>query len=315
MFWSGTISFGLVSIPVSLVPANRSNKVRLHLLTADGKPLRRAYFSSKTGDELNKEEVERGFELEQGEYVPVTDEELEGLAPEQSRDIDLRLFVAREEVPPIYFERAYFLLPGDQTAKAYRLLAEVMERTGRAGIATFVMRGKQYLVAILADRGFLRAETLRFQEEIRTPEDLGLPADTTADSKLVQAFSRVIEQKAQPRLSMEEMKDVSAAEMLELINQKRQENIDVVEVPDVDAETAAPADETGEPEIDILQVLKRSLAGAEEGKRKRPAKAYDVEGLERESRAELLKRAKALNIPGRSSMAKEELIEALRQSA
>src|SRR5207248_7073669 len=105
----------------------------------------------------------------------VTDEELERLAPEKSRDIDLRRFVEAEAIPPMYFERSYFLVPAGGSAKAYRLLAATMEETHRAGIATFVMRGKEYLVAILSENGILRAETLRFSDEIRSPEDVGLP--------------------------------------------------------------------------------------------------------------------------------------------
>src|SRR5690606_22010540 len=97
-------------------------------------------------------------------FVVVTDEELEALAPEKSRDIDLRRFVDVGAIAPEMCERAYFLTPAGGSTKAYRLLAAAMERTGRAGIATFVMRGKEYLVAILAENGILRTETLRFAD-------------------------------------------------------------------------------------------------------------------------------------------------------
>lgn len=150
-FWSGTISFGLVSIPVNLFPANRDSKVSLRMLGPDGTPLKRDYFSAESGKDLEDSETSRGFETSTGKVVTVTDEELERLAPEKTRTIDLRLFVPHEEISPLYFNRAYFLTPADKSAKAYRLLAETMERKKRVGIATFVMRAKEYLVAIISE--------------------------------------------------------------------------------------------------------------------------------------------------------------------
>src|SRR5213594_1540884 len=108
-FWSGTISFGLVSIPVNLYPGNRDSRVPLRMLGPKGEPLKREYVGAETGNELDESSTTRGFEIGKEKYVTVSDEELERLAPEISRDIDLRLFVAREEVSPVYFERAYFL--------------------------------------------------------------------------------------------------------------------------------------------------------------------------------------------------------------
>src|SRR5262245_30256973 len=112
------------------------------MLGPEGEPLKREYVAEETGSELDATETTRGFETDKGRYVTVSEEELERLAPEKSRDINLRLFVARDDVSPIYFERAYFLTPADKSGKAYRLLAETMERKERAGIASFVMHGK-----------------------------------------------------------------------------------------------------------------------------------------------------------------------------
>jgi DNA end-binding protein Ku len=173
-FWSGTITFGLVSIPVNLFPANRGDRVSLRMLGPNGKPLARRYYSEQSGRDLDAEDIVRGYEIKKDRFVDVTDEELERLAPERSRDINLRRFVDDKSIPRLYFERGYFLAPAGST-RAYHLLAQTMERTGRAGIATFVMRGKEYLVAITADNGILRAETMRFADEIRAPEAIGLP--------------------------------------------------------------------------------------------------------------------------------------------
>jgi len=174
-FWSGTLAFGLVSIPVDLFVGNRSAGVPLHQVTAEGTRLRRRYFCSKEERPLETDEIERGREVEPGRFVTVSDDELDALAPEKSREIDLKRFVPKEQIDPLYYERAYFLVPSQGSTKAYRLLARTLEDSGRAGIATFVMRGREYLVAILGADGLLRAETLRFADEVRRPADIGLP--------------------------------------------------------------------------------------------------------------------------------------------
>jgi DNA end-binding protein Ku len=160
---------------VSLFPAARSNRTSLRMLGPDGQPLARKYFAENTGKDLDVDEVVRGYEVSKEKYVIVTDEELDRLAPEKTRDIDLKQFVPAESIPPLYFERGYFLTPAAGSQKAYKLLAETMEESKLAGIATFVMRGKEYLVAIFSDKGILRAETMRFADELRSPADIGLP--------------------------------------------------------------------------------------------------------------------------------------------
>ena len=174
-FWSGTLTFGLVSVPVDLYPGNRTNRAPLRMLSPEGEPLARRYYSEESGDDLQDDDMVRGFELEKDRYVIVTDDDLERLAPEQSRDIDLRRFVPLEDISPIYFDRSYFLVPSEGSEKAYRLLAQTMEKEKLAGVATFVMRGKEYLVAIFPENGILRAKTMRFPHEIRSPKEIGLP--------------------------------------------------------------------------------------------------------------------------------------------
>src|SRR5262245_63686081 len=134
------------------------------MLGPDGQPLARKYFAEKTGKDLDADETIRGYEISKEKYVIVTDEELERLAPEKTRDIDLKQFVPADSIPPIYFERGYFLTPAAGSQKAYKLLAETMEKSDLAGIATFVMRGKEYLIAIFSDNGILREEMMRFDE-------------------------------------------------------------------------------------------------------------------------------------------------------
>ncbi|HEX6309012.1 MAG TPA: Ku protein [Longimicrobiales bacterium] len=253
-FWSGTITFGLVSIPVELFPANRSNGVSLRMVDEDGTPLSRRYFCPKEERELDWEELVRGYEIEKGEYVVVTDDELERIAPEKTRDIDLRQFVSASDIDPIYFERAYYLVPGGNSTKAYRLLAETMEQAERVGIATFVMRGKEYLVAILAENGILRAETLRFADEVRAPDDVGLPEPVKPKAAAVKQIEKAIAQLAEKELDEAELVDRSAARLLKLVEKKEKAGEDVVEAP---AGEAPPSEGV----IDLMEVLKRSLEG------------------------------------------------------
>ncbi|HSJ24686.1 MAG TPA: Ku protein [Longimicrobiales bacterium] len=368
-FWSGTITFGLVSIPVELFPGSRSQRVSLRMVAPDGTPLVRRYFCPKEEKALEWDEIVRGYEIEKDTYVVVTDDELMKLAPEKTRDIDLRQFVDVAQLDPMHFERAYYLTPGGNSTKAYRLLAATMEQTGRAGIATFVMRGKEYLIAILAENGILRAETMRFADEVRSVEDVELPAAEKPGATRVRAMEKAIAALSESALDESELEDRSAEKLLELVARKERSGKDVVAAP---AGEAAPASEGI---IDLMEVLKRSLQGTAGGTAKRAARR-DAEGAGREkaaspsktgrkspksngnaaaksdaraggkssptaggksgrksggkaapptregakwskshlraqSKDELYEQAKKLNIEGRSSMTKDELVDAL----
>jgi DNA end-binding protein Ku len=249
-FWSGTISFGLVSIPVNLFPATRDSRVAFKSLGPDGEPLKRDYYSPETGRDLEETETVRGYEIAAGKVVTVTEEELERLAPEKSRDINLRVFVGRSEISPLYFEKGYILTPADKSAKAYRLLAEIMELSQRVGIATFVMHGKEYLVAILAKGGILRAETMRFSDEVRKPSDIGLPKRKRPPSTAVEKFHTAIERLSNNTLDLDEMRDKYAERLLKFIQKKRaKQNV---------VETEAPRKGPAEI-VDLMEVLKRNL--------------------------------------------------------
>jgi DNA end-binding protein Ku len=289
-FWSGTISFGLVSIPVNLFPANRSSHVGLRTLAPDGTPLRRRYYSAKTDKELAAEQMVRGYEFEPGKYVVVKDDELDKLEPEKSRDIDLRRFVNKDAIPPLYFERGYFLAPAEGSTKAYRLLAAVMEKTHRAGVATFVMRGKEYLTAIVAENGILRAETMRFKDEVRSPQDIGLPEKPKVSEQLVHRFQQIIARKSARELSRNELHDETAAALLAIVKKKQTQKENVIERPDAEA---------GEQQdVDVLEVLKRSLAGHSGARSRRAPKAGKPARTARSPRPPFAKRAKAARHAG-----------------
>jgi DNA end-binding protein Ku len=248
-FWSGTITFGLVSIPVDLYSAHRPTPTPLHMVDRQGIPLHRRYYCPWNRQTVGRDELVRGYEVESGKYVVVTDAELAAMEPRKSREIDLRCFVAVEAIDPAYFQHAYYLLPAGEVNKAYRLLAEIMERQGRAGIATFVMREREHLVAILAEGGILRAETLRFADELRDPAELGLPPLSKAPAEQVNRLRREMARLHRPEFSPELLHDRHAQRLLDLVQKKLATGEDVVERP------AAPPEEGAEI-IDLMAIIK-----------------------------------------------------------
>jgi DNA end-binding protein Ku len=310
-FWSGTISFGLVSVPVDLFAAVRPRRVPLRMLGPDGHLLSRRYVCPRHGTFLDSDEIVRGHRTADGSYIVVSDAELQRLEPRKSRDIDLSRFVPRHEIDPLLVDRPYILVPAGQSSKAYHLLAETMERIERAGIATFVMRGREYLVAIFAEQGLLWAQTLRFTDEVRTPEDVGLPEVRAASAERRRAMRAAIEALERDQLDEDLLHDQDSGQIMGLAQRKRAEGRDVVIVPEV-----APEEEETDNVIDIMSVLKERVGAARLSTKKRDAKARvadgTADGLERKSKLEIYERAKKLGIRGRSSMSKDELVAAIR---
>lgn len=303
-FWSGVVTFGLVSVPVSLFPATRGTTLRLRMVDAQGSFLERRFFGADDDHALDAEDLVRGYEFAEDRFVPVEDDELEALDPEKSREIDLAEFVDLHALSPLYFERAYFLVPDGSTTKAYRLLAETLAQEERAGIATFVMRGKEYLCAIIAERGILRAETLRFADEVRSPEAIGLPPRVAADAAAVARFAKAIKALKARTLDRAELEDRSSARIVKLAEKKLRSGTDVVPA-------SADAEEVGESStnvIDLMEVLKERLRGK---LRARTAPASSAGKLKSKSKAELYEMAQSMDVPGRSAMSKAELIDAL----
>ena len=238
-------------MPVSLFPAARSNRASLRMLGPDGQPLARRYYAEKTGKDLDADEVVRGYEVDKEKYVIVTDEELDRLAPEKTRDIDLKQFVPAESIPPLYFERGYFLTPAAGSQKAYKLLAETMDKSGLAGVATFVMRGKEYLIAIFSEKGILRAETMRFADELRTPADIGLPKKKPVSKATVTKFEKIIANKSKKQFSPTRLADKQTDSLLKLVKKKQSKRGNVVKVEEeMDKDHKV---------VDLVQILKKSL--------------------------------------------------------
>jgi DNA end-binding protein Ku len=304
--WSGVITFGLVSVPVSLLPAQRSAGFSLRMLAPDGTPLRRRYYCSKDDRLLNADEIVRGYEIEKDRFVLITDEELEALAPKKSREIDLRIFVPIEQIDPAFFDRAYFLAPLGDTIKPYRLLSAAMEASGKAGIATFVMRGKEYLVAIISEKGLLRAETMRFADELRSPDDIGLGEPASAPEETLNAMAAQIHAAAAEDLDPEELTDPYTGKLHQLIRERIEKGEGVVGSTDSQIES----DEDNV--IDLMEILKRSVGLETTDREYRAADTYSDPILQ--SRQSLYEEARALGIPGRTQMGKEALAEAIAEA-
>jgi DNA end-binding protein Ku len=261
--WSGTVSFGLVNIPVQLIAGIRHTKIKLRMLGAQGTPLSRRYASSVDAKQIAPEHMVRGYEIEPGQFVVIEDSELQAIAPEMSRDINLQRFVKVDEIDPVFFDRPYYLVPATGVTKAYALLAAVMEDSKRAGIATFVMRGKEYLIAILADGGLLRAQTLHFADEIRSVEQIGLPKKQEPKRSDLTHVQKAIRQLAGKSVKPAELIDERNRRLVELIAAKQRAG----EVVD-----AASAEESGDAVvIDLFEKLKRSLRKGPKSKGTRKA--------------------------------------------
>jgi DNA end-binding protein Ku len=195
--WSGSISFGLVNVPVKLYPAVRRKDVHFHQLDEkSGARIRNRRVSETSGREVPNERIVKGYELDKGTYVPVTDEELEAVEPERTHTIDVEDFVALNEVDPLQYVNTYWVSPaGERGApKAYALLRDAMERTDRVAVARFVLRTKEHLVMLRPVEDALALHSMLYPDEIVAASDVdGLPVRVKADARELKMASQLIE--------------------------------------------------------------------------------------------------------------------------
>ncbi|ADB30006.1 Ku protein [Kribbella flavida DSM 17836] len=193
--WSGYINFGLVSVPVGLYSATEEHELDFHQFqrgTSDR--IRYKRVNERTGREVDYDKIVKGHDVGGGEYVIVEREELEDIAPGKSRSLEISTFVDLDEIDPIHFQKSYYLAPSDsENASSYALLRDALAKSNRAGIASFVMRSKEYLATIRADGKVLVLETMYFADEIRDPaKEVGdLPAKSSAGKQLKMAVDLI----------------------------------------------------------------------------------------------------------------------------
>ena len=304
--WKGTISFGLVSVPVRMYTAVRSHDVHFRQVhTTTNARVRRQRVDAETGEEVPTDEIAKGYELGDGRYLLVDPDELARLDPEKSRTIDIQDFVEVRDIDPIYFDRPYYLTPdGETAARPYRLLVEAMQRSGKAAVATFVMRTRQYLAAIRARDGVLVLSTMNFADEVIDPADLDVPelADVEIADREVDMAEQLID-----NLLTDFDPDAYHDEHQERIREFLESKASGEEVTLPEA-----GEERGEV-VDLMAALEQSLRGAAEGEATTSAPTADTD-LASMTRDELYELAQQRDVPGRSGMSKAELVEALEAS-
>ncbi len=313
--WTGSVSFGLVNVPVGLYSATQEHQVHFHQFEkGTSSRVRNQRVNEDTGEEVDYGHVVKGAEVDDGEYVMLTQEELESVEPGRSRTIDISDFVEAEEIDPIYYQKSYYLAPTDDAAKkAYGLLVGAMKKADRIGVATFVMRGKQYLAAIRPAGNVLVLETMYFADEVRDPgkEVDNLPTRTKVAKKdLDMAVSLVTSLTA--KWDPKNYKDTYTERVQKLVDAKKK-NREIVR--------EESTEETSEKVVDLLAALQASV---EQAKGHKPGNARRVDKLrtrkagddaaDRPSKKQLYERAAELDVPGRSSMSADELAEALAKA-
>jgi DNA end-binding protein Ku len=309
--WTGSISFGLVNVPVALYSAVRDLDVHFRQLhEKDGAPIDTRRFCSEEDKEVPFEAIGHGYELDDGEQVVLTDDDLAAAAPRKTRTIDIEAFVDVDEVDPIYFAHPYFLAPvgeAEGNLRAYKLLVKVMQSTDRAALGRFVLRSKEYLVLVRVRDDRLALTTLLFHDEVRPTKDVDTGGRKPAKAQL-DAAVKLVEALAAD-WDPEEYRDCYRERLLDVIERKRKGKKIVAPKSGRDA---------GGPPPDIMAALKESLERARSGEGfDRDDGDADGDGgngggaLSDLSRDELYERAQNEDVPGRSSMTRDELIEAL----
>ena len=251
--WKGAISFGLVNVPVELHSAQkRSAELSLTMLDKrDLSPVGYQRVNKESGKEVPWKEVVKGYEYRDGEYVVLSPEDFRRANPEATRTVDIHAFVDLESIAPQHFEHPYYLLPEKRGEKAYALLRETLQKSGKAGIATVVIRTKQYLAALIAQDDLMVLNTLRYAEELKEPSELKVPKAKVTGKELDMAL-RLVKDMAddwQP----EKFHDTYREDILKRVKEK-------VKAGETE-EITAPEKQKGKGAevIDLMEALKKSL--------------------------------------------------------
>jgi len=248
--WSGTISFSLVAIPVQLVKAVEPGRVSFRLLhSKDYSPLARRMFCPEQEKIVPPEEIIRGYEIGPDRYLPITDEELESVSPERSRTIEIVEFIDMQEVDPIYYDHPYYLVPLKGGEKSYQLLAEVMRRTNKAGLAKFVLAEREYLVAVKSREGALALTTIHYSEEILPHEDI-TPKEGTVEAEEKSRMKKSIKN-MMADFNPAKYADERRGKVAELLKKKIKEKA-TVNAPDVE-------EQEGEGPTDLIAALEEIM--------------------------------------------------------
>lgn len=267
--WKGHISFGLVSVPVTLLSAQEHADLELHLLDSrDKSRVRYERISEKTGREVPWDSIVKGYEYTDGKYVLLSEQELKHAAPEFTRAVEIDSFVPLADIDPVYFDKPYFLEPAKAGAKGYALLRGAMIDAGRVAVARVVIRTRQYMAAVIPRGELLVLMLMRYAHELRSPKDIEVPplkaaAVSTAERKSARLLVDAMSKPWKP----EAFKDEFRAKLLKYIKKRAKESPDrPVNIPD-DEDDAPP------PPINFMELLQKSVATNATKGRKHAAKS------------------------------------------
>jgi DNA end-binding protein Ku len=259
--WNGTISFGLLNVPVQLYSGERSVDLHFRMLDSrDNSPVRYERVNSETGEEVPWKEIVKGFEYSKGSYVVIDEEDIRKAAPEATESVEIEAFVERAEIDPMYFEKPYYLVPGKKAEKGYVLLREVLAKTGKVGIARVVIRTRQYLAALSPRGDALMVDLMRFPQEIVKPDEFTLPKGNSKSYRVtpqeVAMATQLIEAMTK-KWDPDDYKDQFRAQLRKIIDEQiaRQSGKKVRAHKTEDTE---PAEATTNV-VDFMELLKKSL--------------------------------------------------------
>ena len=284
--WSGSISFGLLNVPVKLYSAVARRGISLReIRESDNARIRHRRVAEGTDEEVPFDKIVKAYEISKDRYIPLSKAEMEALAPEKSRAIEVQDFVGLEEIDPIYFDSPYYLGPADGAERAYSLLARAMAESGKVAIARFVFRNKEHLAAIRPADGVLTLTTMRFADEVVAPDELAdvLPAEAPKVAKReVQMAEQLIESLTR-EFDPTAYRDEYREQLLAMIERKAAGEEIVAAPAEAPAETKAP---------DLMAALEQSIA-AVKGKTKAPKPSAKKRKAAAPKKAPAKKRAKA----------------------
>lgn len=269
--WSGSISFGLVNVPVKLFTAVSQKDVRFNQLHAkDNARIKQKRVSAVTGEEVPFDEIVKGYEVAPDQYVVIEPEELESLDPKATHTIEIEEFVHLDQIDPLFFDRPYYLVPDERAAKPYKLLAEALEESDKVAIAKFVMRSKEYLAAIRVKNGVLIIEIMNYADEVIPADELeGLPGDDVEVSeKEVKMAKALIDSLTADDFEPEKYEDTYREKVMELIEAKAAGEV----FTPAAAEAEAPRVEN------LLAALEASVNAAKEARANKESKKADEAG-------------------------------------
>ncbi|KVN02240.1 Ku protein [Burkholderia diffusa] len=260
MIWKGAISFGLVHVPVQLFPATRTVKPSFRLLDKRSMdPVGYRQINKRTGKEVTREDIVRGYEYEKERYVVLTDDEIRAANPESTQTVDILTFVDEDAVSFLYLDTPYYLVPDRKGEKVYALLRDALKDSGKIGIALVVMRDRQHLGALIPVGPLLALDTLRWQEELRPLDELSAPAvdakGAGVTARELGMAKKLIDDMA-GKWTPDEYHDTFRDDILELVERKVRAG-KIEEIEERPAQTTRAATNV----VDLTELLKRSLKG------------------------------------------------------